>query len=476
VTPPARDDPAEQNLPRFINRLYDFYRIPSLVLIRLDPRRHPPELYGDQFSSNPDNSIIRYLAHLQFTQAKKTYPIGQGWVPVDTAYKPSRGLVVLLTYDYLLGGQGLNARTMVASSLVTTTQRNQAEQVVGVDTPDATNPLVLVRTPRDLQGISDHDRDRIVSTIAHEVGHTFNLDDEYEELGGAADPDDAVNFLGDLEPDNLTRLGFLKLGNPPQDRTIDPAKIKWFALPLMEASGRLVAPSVAKATPRGIEVTVGPAAINPWVELAKRNPPVQVALRNFNVDTQNKRQLPWSRDPGQILTGLTISGKPDVKRGSFVLTGVPAGNIPVFAKGSLVFVQAKDRGGDPAFAVRKDVRAFLVDPANPRGRRPLNNDPDIVNPKQAQLDDPTRDADEPIADPRFQRPAPDTFRLVGVFEGGNRWSRGYYRPAGACKMRSQFSADEHGQFCFVCKWLIVNLVDPAKHAELHRNFYPGGMP
>jgi hypothetical protein len=34
------------------------------------------------------------------------------------------------------------------------------------------------------------------------------------------------------------------------------------------------------------------------------------------------------------------------------------------------------------------------------------------------------------------------------------------------------SSDRGGQFCFICKWLIVNRVDPGMHAYITQRFYP----
>jgi hypothetical protein len=62
-----------------------------------------------------------------------------------------------------------------------------------------------------------------------------------------------------------------------------------------------------------------------------------------------------------------------------------------------------------------------------------------------------------------------------VYEGAAGFAGAAYRPAGQCKMRSSEAKPEkgEGEFCFVCKWLIVNNVDPGLHALLDKRFYPG---
>jgi hypothetical protein len=47
-----------------------------------------------------------------------------------------------------------------------------------------------------------------------------------------------------------------------------------------------------------------------------------------------------------------------------------------------------------------------------------------------------------------------------------------YRPAGACKMRDNKNTGGEGEFCFVCKYLIVNRVDPGMHDVLDHRYYP----
>ena len=56
--------------------------------------------------------------------------------------------------------------------------------------------------------------------------------------------------------------------------------------------------------------------------------------------------------------------------------------------------------------------------------------------------------------------------LVGIYEGGGGHDCGSFRPAGRCKMRD--SDDSTIPFCSVCRYIIVDSVDPTKHAELDR--------
>jgi hypothetical protein len=62
------------------------------------------------------------------------------------------------------------------------------------------------------------------------------------------------------------------------------------------------------------------------------------------------------------------------------------------------------------------------------------------------------------------RPA-NRANIVGLYEGGNQFDCGIFHPAGLCIMRVQLS-DKNARFCHVCRYLIVDRVDPIFHKEL----------
>jgi len=62
------------------------------------------------------------------------------------------------------------------------------------------------------------------------------------------------------------------------------------------------------------------------------------------------------------------------------------------------------------------------------------------------------------------------YRLVGLYEGGDSHSCRVFRPTGGCKMRNQFGEGGEGEFCFVCKYLIVNRIDASFHEKLDAEY------
>jgi hypothetical protein len=94
---------------------------------------------------------------------------------------------------------------------------------------------------------------------------------------------------------------------------------------------------------------------------------------------------------------------------------------------------------------------------------------------------PNKNADYPIDIADFKSPC-KAYKLIGVYEGASQYTGMVYRPAGLCKMRT--SSDPSffkestsarvgdGEFCHVCKYLIVNRVNPSLHDLLDRYLYP----
>ncbi|MGI3197920.1 hypothetical protein ACRJ4W_03055 [Streptomyces sp. GLT-R25] len=361
-------------------------------------------------------------------------------MPDDTRFKPSRGLIVLIVNDNMLGGTNINAGTLTA-----VTVNNAGSLPAGY--ADPANPEEMRRTPPPTAA----DTDRIVNVTAHELGHSFNLGDEYEEIDGDNTADKADVDVAD---DNLTRFEFLRLEQGPS-RKINMARVKWLGLPRMRQSERLLAPSVPAPGGIGIRVRINPRHMAHWVAAARAG--AEVHLRNRSVDKRGV-QLPLNDDPAQYLTGLSIAFF-DEQLGTIDLSGPAVVQPPpVFVTGSTVFMPLKNTSGQSVPVVEKKIRDFL-DETN----LPLNKNLDRIHRNT--------NADVPLPINGFTEPARPE-RLIGIYEGARRFAGGYYRPAGTCKMRNSAGADFHGEFCFVCKWLIVNRVDPGYHSILSAMFYP----
>jgi hypothetical protein len=73
---------------------------------------------------------------------------------------------------------------------------------------------------------------------------------------------------------------------------------------------------------------------------------------------------------------------------------------------------------------------------------------------------------------KLPKTLPSKADIVGVYDGGGGFDCGVFRPAGRCRMRRGYNATT--PFCQVCRYVIVDKVDPTKHRELddmyHRQY------
>jgi hypothetical protein len=59
-------------------------------------------------------------------------------------------------------------------------------------------------------------------------------------------------------------------------------------------------------------------------------------------------------------------------------------------------------------------------------------------------------------------------KIVGLYSGGARYSCGIFHPTGTCMMRSHH--DDESEFCPVCRYILVDLIDPYHHEEIDRDY------
>ncbi len=417
-----------------------------------DPRRYAPE-----YRRAAPRLLVRYASRLGDARPASAFPtVGQLWDPSATVESPagarhlsSAGLICILVNGNQNAGNaelGLG----VYLSLGTDGYFPQAVPLPGrmrVLFPGAEAPYAI-------------DKATITDTVAHELGHShFQLGDEYEErsaLGGSETydnlTDDVVNFISAEFP-----------------TPIDTDRIKWARLHRMAQADTVVRPTeieeVGPGSSRRIIVTLAPRRALRWQKALEAG--TSIYLRRSNVD--RGRQLPIL--PDDLYEGLTIEMISDD-----TLVLFPAeGTQPVsFPPGSVLYIPKLDPDTEfPVALVSKRVLEYMRtqsynadDPSFPRGVS-LSENHKRGGPSDS---DPPQDSrDVPPSIPGYVAPC-QPHRVIGLYEGGDHVTRGAYRPAGACKMRGHDDAGGEGEFCFVCKYLLVNLVDPALHPELDEQY------
>jgi hypothetical protein len=203
----------------------------------------------------------------------------------------------------------------------------------------------------------------------------------------------------------------------------------------------IVGPAV-RLSDTQLKVTLAPAAISRW--------------------SKGEKAFLHSATSNEILE-LFIAAAPDKMQNSITLTTVhfevnlPA-SLDAFPAGSMLSENKKYKDNSEKFVVEKAVIDHMTNTREPLTNNFVNMPPQFCGQFEKGPNDP------PGID-GLKKPCKG-YRLIGVYEGGGGNVCNVYRPAGGCKMRAAEGEDEEGEFCFVCKYLIVNRVDSSQHEVL----------
>ena len=297
---------------------------------------------------------------------------------------------------------------------------------------------------------------RVGDVLAHELGHAFQLGDEYEENNGPVPVGRTDNNY-----DNIHREDTVWSAAPASNTVaaeIDPSKIKWGWLHRVDVAGVLDQPS-GFAAGGIIVLTLG------------ANTDMKEWKRREGVDTVCLREAPelnpgyWLAQssvgqPAKLLTGLTLV---NVSEADSILTlHYPVTSVTLnYAAGAAVFIPETTGEGADKFLIEQAVMDWMTTKKNA-----LSRNHSATAPENCDAKAPKNKADDiPPEIPGFEHPS-NTYRVIGLYEGGETWTCKVYRPAGACKMRSHYAAHEEGQYCFVCKYMLVNRIDPSLLGKL----------
>ena len=298
-------------------------------------------------------------------------------------------------------------------------------------------------------------------TAAHELAHSLSLDDEY---GGQPGPvprvilDDVATRTNVQSPTLLQGAGGLTT-----------SLLQWTRWPRVVAAGVLTANPVA--LPDGnFTVTLQPGHAR--------------AFRDQDIVRLRRRPLVTAADPSDQLTvvgdpaGDTLTLMPRV--GSRLNPGrFPAGSIV------MVPLRLPDQGtvlGEELGLAARSIldlidlkhnplNALYKDPPN----RPCPGIADQATPATLFLD--------------LKAPRPPRYSswIVGLYEGGAEYDCGVYRPTGICIMRTyaylpvRVRADgthvpiprvRAAEFCPVCRYAMVDALDPTQHGRIDRDYAP----
>jgi hypothetical protein len=281
----------------------------------------------------------------------------------------------------------------------------------------------------------------LATTFAHELAHKFGLGDEYGELrtpfaGAAASP----NTQTDAE-----------LRDPVSNR-LRGTSIRW-TWHRIEAAALIEAATTALGAQFVLHVHTGHAA------QFKAGDHVLLRLRGF--------RAAWDNSP--IVSTFEVQVDHTVSDDQIVVTA-PAGTtllqMQQFAPGSIVFrpVVAPPSIRDATYPYMQLIPKAIREAVT------ANNAPQFTEGCNTNNFGGKQRPSLPKINPL--RCFKNTWRVIGLYEGGSRHTCGIYHPAGWCLMRN--NSDDATELCAVCRYVLTDLIDPSVHAaveEMYRDIY-----
>jgi hypothetical protein len=414
-----------------------------------------------------------FLATLEF----QSTVIGQNWrSPLPGPAGKDQNLVFML----VRGVRHAGSNTTGTQPIVTMTPVEEL------------NVRVDYGANRSMQIVShDLPRDRsafptlsnfVHATIAHEAAHSFGLHDEYGG-GRPAMANAGIDVHRTLDTGNVTPGSEVQAAAGITGNTL---RWRW---PRILRAGVLASPPDPEpgvANVFTIRLTPGHpsnAGLNPFqigdvVHLRQRplvrpstaNPPTLVVAIESPPLTVISPTRPLAINELQVRlqTGT-------LNRADFLGTGL---NAPILLNPRPASAAAAAAGDRYAEMMAQFIRAHINTSA-----RPLNASP---TPPAYACPQPTGLAFK-APQAAINLPAPATFpggrvpafpsRIVGAYEGGATFNCNVFHPAGVCIMREQladraeqpitnFNEGDIHLFCPVCRYIIVDTVDPRLHGNI----------
>ncbi|HEX7785577.1 MAG TPA: M64 family metallopeptidase, partial [Methylomirabilota bacterium] len=283
-------------------------------------------------------------------------------------------------------------------------------------------------------------------TIAHELSHSFGLGDEYVDLPGVySAPETATDPYA-----NLTTLAGITVGG-----ALTASAIKW-------TWHRAKKGAVVSGTPT-------PSGANLLVPL------FDAAGFQFAVgDAVFLRQRKWKAVIGRapLTSGaLKIEGPRDPTGNTVLVSGALPGNPADFGEGSVLYIPVPDPDVAGAFLGLVSPKALQFVQAGHRAMTKWPCDPadqlgnDASNQPRGAI---TQVPEFTVSDILWSHK--HDARVIGLYAGGFRQGCGIFHPAGQCIMRNANLAKN--EFCQVCRFVLVEQIDPRAHFWIDREYDP----
>jgi hypothetical protein len=318
-----------------------------------------------------------------------------------------------------------------------TTATSASNTYSSARTPPASN---IVRISPSPSSLSPTKVSRAQAAFLHEFGHGFHIGEEY---GG----NPSVPAIGEDVTDAWNTQNETDLGTP-----LDASKIEWSKWNRIRAVGIIA--GIAAASGGGTDITVGARQGRAFRKLKLKAG-----------DLILLRHRPIMKD------GPTTPGGRD----TVVFAGVSADLTFKTIVGDKLTVEETVRPAD--WTAGKDIVFAPVTAGITQAMMMHPRIFDLINSKHLPLNRKAAQCDELAANLDIQKlvtlPAGVTLRLgyhvVGLVDQGEGFNCGIFHPTAYCLMRD---TQTMRAYCPVCRYLIVDSVDPLQHPALDRIYGP----
>jgi len=364
--------------------------------------------------------------------------IGNVWAVTDAAFHfDNTDLVVLVSS--VPGGRALNGTGYMALST------NNGNIDLPVTAVAGRNAFTLDPIPIPNRASADSSR-----TMTHELAHSFGVGDEYEDL--------RQRFQ--TQNEQFPRFGNLTTELNAQDvnGVFSGDDVKWNWHRIAKAA------VIDGPNPDQSPITEPSAGV---FKIPLR---LGQGLQFKQGDTVVLRLRPRLTALGKALTVLASTRQLEVgispEANSIVAVASTAGavtlaDLAIFVPGSIVYVPTKA----PASAVATTPFAEMI-ALNVKNEISGHNRPLTAVPCANRIGPNVQTPD--LTNITIRGCFSHKTRIVGLYEGGNRFACGVYHPTGNCMMRHDH--DSSAQFCAVCRYVIVDFVNPFHHFQIDRDY------
>ena len=311
--------------------------------------------------------------------------------------------------------------------------------------------LTLKTTPGLPSKVEGVNIPAITATLAHELGHSFGLGDEYETGSETTlsqnDTDNQERVEG---YPNLTHFWQVKDGS----NKIDLNKVVWNQWHRIRVSATLTQPAQS-GTPF---LQISPTSALFWMLYHDHiDQEVYIRTRDINFDHDNE-------DGNQkYISGPFIIDSINQVTGEIELLSELTRDFPA---GSIVYAPKK-QSNTTLSLIHPVVANFFNDPAG--------NNKEPFAKKDRALDECQTPNTDPSSAPAITTPSfakANRQYIVALYEGGMKHNCNVYRPSGQCRMRDDDTLINkmYPEFCAVCKYHLVNKIDPEKLGDLDKEY------